>query len=76
MLSEDCIMTPQEIVIKIRQATGLNQTDFALLAGLYRTSISQFETGERFPLPHHAKKYLRISKKKKLGFRLEDFYEG
>ena len=69
-------MTPKDIVLKIRLATGLDQKDFAQVTDLYRTSISQFETGTRIPRPHHAIKYIRISKKFKLKFKLEDFYKG
>lgn len=68
-------MKAKEIVLKIRTSTGLNQDDFARLANLYRTSVSQFETGARYPRPHHVQKYLILSKKKKLGFKMEDFYK-
>lgn len=68
-------MPVKDIVLKIRLATKLDQKDFARLAHLYRSSVSQFETGVRTPRPHHALKYLIISKKFKLKFKLEDFYK-
>ena len=68
-------MKAKDIVLKIRASTGLTQEDFARLAFLYRTSVSQFETGARHPGPFQVKKYLIISKKNKLGFKMEDFYQ-
>lgn len=69
-------MSVKEVVLKIRKATGLDQADFARVARLYRTSVSQFETGSRIPRPHHALKYLIMSKKFQLKFTLDDFYKG
>lgn len=64
-------MTPQDIVIQIREKSGLSQYKFAELTGLHRSAINNFETGKRNPMPHHAKKYLKITNE----FSLEDFYK-
>lgn len=67
-------MNVQEIVLKIRKKSGLSQQKFADLAGLYRTSVSQFELGTRVPKPSHAKKYIVAAEKYKLKIGLDDFY--
>lgn len=67
-------MSAQELVIKIREAAGLSQQALADRLGLYRSSVSQFETGVRIPQPHHAMKYLALNESQALGVTLEDFY--
>jgi len=67
-------MSAQELVIKIREAAGLSQDALAKRVGLYRSSVSQFETGARTPKPHHAMKYLSLNVSQELGVTLEDFY--
>lgn len=67
-------MSAQELVIKLREATGMSQHALADQLGLYRSSVSQFETGVRTPKPHHAMKYLALNESQALGVTLEDFY--
>lgn len=67
-------MSARELVIKIREYTGLSQQALADRLGLYRSSVSQFETGARTPTPQHAMKYLSLYESKNLGISLEDFY--
>jgi len=74
-IEQVCIMKVQEIVVSIRKSTQLTQQEFGNLTNLHRSSVSFFERGLRIPPPHHAKKYLVISQKFNLGFKLEDFYQ-
>jgi len=67
-------MKSQHVVKKIRKLTGLSQTDFSKLSGLHRSAISYFELGIRIPLPHHVKKYIKVSDEFGVKLSMEDFY--
>lgn len=67
-------MSARELVIKIREEAKLSQQALADKLGLYRSSVSQFETGARVPRPEHAMKYLSLNESQTLGVTLEDFY--
>ena len=69
-------MRVEEIVLHIRKVTGLSQQKFSDEFGLHRSNVSQFENSIRRPLPHHAKKYLVVSKQFDLGYILDDFYSS
>ena len=58
-------MTVDEVK-KIRRSVGMNQSEFAEIIGVSRTTISYWENGLKEPYPSNIKKIIEFCKENKI----------
>lgn len=68
-------MKVSQCIKSIRIKLGLNQTEFAKLLGMDKTSVSLYESGKRQPGFPTIRKIVSIAKENGMGINYEDLTE-